>query len=111
MALIEQVGVKNSSGVMVDPSTEETLNELKRILQLLKPLGIVTGLGSNRLNIDVNNITTLPTLALVTTVTTVTTVGNVANQTLTGNVNSFMQIQGQMRMAAQLGIFNNITGA
>ena len=65
------------------------LQTLQRIAQLLKPLGVVTGGGSNRLNVDVNAITTLPTLSNVTTVSTVSTV---TNQAQLGGVNAFAQI-------------------
>lgn len=57
----------------------------RKLLNLFKPLTIVTS-GTNRLNIDVNAITTLPTLANVTTVATVTTV---TNQTQVGGISGF----------------------
>ena len=67
---------------------------LRKLLNLFKPMTIVTS-GTNRLNIDVNAITTLPTLAnvttvgTVTTVTGVTTVSTVTNQTQMGGVSGF----------------------
>jgi len=79
---------------------QQLLQPLQRIAQLLKPLGLVTN-ATGRLNVDVNNITTLPTLANVTTVAGVTTVGTVttvttlstlSNQTLIGGASAFAQI-------------------
>lgn len=61
--------------------SDEALWTLRKILQLLKPLQVVTGAGSNRLNIDVNNITTLQTLGTVTTVSNVSNVTNIAGMT------------------------------
>lgn len=104
MALIETVGVKNTQNTQIDPATEETLNELKRILSALKSLTIVTGSGSNRLSVDVNNIVA----GLITTITTLTTCSTLTNQANVGNVNSFMQVQGQQRLSAQAGIYNNL---
>lgn len=89
---IEATKVKDIDNNIVSPAEEGSLTLLRRIFQLLKPLGIVTGGGSNRLNIDVNSITTLPTLAAVTTVTTVTTtttVGTVNNQAAMGAIPAF----------------------
>jgi hypothetical protein len=92
---IETTKLKDIDGNIVSPAEEGSLTLLRRIFQLLKPLGIVTGGGSNRLNIDVNAITTLPTLAAVTTVTTVTTVattttvGTVNNQAAMGGIPAF----------------------
>jgi hypothetical protein len=92
---IEATKVKDIDNNIVSPAEEGSLTLLRRIFQLLKPLGIITGNGSNRLNIDVNSITTLPTLAAVTTVTTVTTVattttvGTVNNQAAMGSIPAF----------------------
>jgi hypothetical protein len=86
---IEATKVKDIDNNIVSPAEEGSLSLLRRIFQLLKPLGVITGGGSNRLNIDVNSITTLPTLAAVTTVTTVTTV---ATTTTVGTVNNQAQM-------------------
>lgn len=94
---IEATKVKDIDNNIVSPAEEGSLTLLRRIFQLLKPLGIVTGGGSNRLNIDINNITggnlgTVTTVTGVTTVTTVTTVGTVSavtNQAQMGAIPAF----------------------
>jgi hypothetical protein len=128
MSYSEKTNVANVNGVTVNPSTEDTLIslhddwndiglQLERMLYLLKPLGIVTGLGSNRLSVDINSggtiaavttvgsITTLPTLANVTTVATVSSVTNQAN---IGNVNAFSLQQAVLRNSFANGISNNL---
>ena len=87
----------------------ETNSIIKKLLILVRPLGIITGGGSNRLSVDVNNVATLPTLANVTTVGTVTTVTNVANQTNTGGVNSFVVAKDTSRLAYNTGIRSQLT--
>jgi hypothetical protein len=88
----------------------ESLNEsnsiLKKILILLKPLGIVTGAGSNRLNVDVTTVTGVTT---VTTVTTVGTVTTLANQTNIGTVNAYQLAKDTARNAYSNSIRANIT--
>lgn len=83
MAYFEQFKIKKSDDSVVNPAEDESITLLRRIFQALKPLSIVTGSGSNRLSLDVNNITggTLGTVSTVTTVTTVTTVATVTNVT------------------------------
>jgi hypothetical protein len=85
----------------------QALEVLRRIAGLLKPLGVVTG-GSNRLSVDINNITggTVTTVTGVTTVTTVSTVTNVAASTLTNvaNVWAFDQAKAMSRQAYNSGI-------
>ena len=93
---------------------QQILQPLQRIAQLLKPLGLVTT-GTNRLNVDVNNITTLPTLANVTTVagvttvTTVTTVSTLTNQSQIGAVNAFAQIHDISRQGYNAAIRGKIS--
>lgn len=118
MSYIEQLQVRNAAGTVVNPGTEETqLNTgntvfwLKSLLRLLKPLSIVTGSGSNRLSVDVNNLTT-GTIATVTTVTTTTTVGTVTsmtNQVNLGNVAGFTMQQSLLRNSFANGIRKNLT--
>jgi hypothetical protein len=78
-------------------AADEGLRLLRRIFQLLKPLGMVTGGGSNRLNVD------------VTTVTGVTTVGTVSNQTNVGGVTAFELLKATSRTAFNTGLRANIT--
>ena len=114
MAYFETSKLKDSSGNIINPSQEESLTLLRAIFRLLKPLGFITGSGSNRLSVDINsgtiatvsNVTTLPTLANVTTVSTVSTVTNVPT---IGNVNSFDLMKAMSRTAYNSGIRSNIS--
>lgn len=111
MAYFESTKLKNSSGEVVSPSTEESLSILKRIFYLLKPLGQVTGAGSNRLSVDINNIVggTVGTVTTVTTVTTCSTVSSVTNQANMGGVAAFELMKAMSRTAYNTGIRQNIT--
>ncbi len=91
MAYFERIGLKDTTNTQINPAQEESLTLLRRIFQLLRPLGFVTGSGSNRLNVDVNNVTTLPslstnTLGAVTTVTNITNLPTLANVTTVAGV-------------------------
>ena len=115
-------------GVAVDVSTEnplpvldaEVLSLLKLLIARVQPLSIITGAGSNRLSVDVNNIiggtvttvgtvnalTTVGTvnaLTTVGTVNTVTNVANVANQTQMGGVTAFGLMHAASRTAFNTG--------
>lgn len=91
---------------------QQIMQPLQRIAQLLKPLGVVTN-ATNRLNVDINNITggtlsnvtTVGTVSSISsgTITTVSTVSNISAGTLTtlgtltnqaqiGAVNAFAQV-------------------
>lgn len=93
-------------------ATEDNLSLLRRIFILLKPLGMVTGGGSNRLSVDVNNIGgTLSTVTTVTTITTcaaVTAVGTVTNQANMGGVAAFDLMKSMSRTAYNSGIRSNL---
>lgn len=88
-------------------ATEGGITLLRRIFQLLKPLGVVTGGGSNRLSVDVNSVT--GAVATVTTVTTVTTVSTVNNQANMGGVSAFELMKAMSRTAYNSGVRANIT--
>ena len=88
MAYFEKTNISNTDGQAVNPAEEGSLALLRRIFQLLKPLGIITGGGSNRLSVDVNNVGTLGTVTTVSTVTGVTTVTTVTGVTTVGTVNN-----------------------
>lgn len=117
---VDIVGLKNSSDTRINPATEESLlnvgasvnNEglwmLRKILTLLKPLGMVTGSGSNRLSVDINSGTVAisGTIGTLTTVTTVSTLTNLSN---IGNVNSFSLMKDTSRNAYANGVRNNIS--
>jgi hypothetical protein len=74
------------------PTQDVGITLLKRILQLLKPLGMLTGAGSNRLSIDVNNVvggTMIATQATATNLNAnVNTLTTVTNPVPIGNVAS-----------------------
>lgn len=120
MAFFETAKLKDQDGNVVNPADNDSITLLRRILILLKPLGVLTGAGSNRLNVDVNAITSLPTLAnvttvagvttvsTVTTVTTVTTVGTVTNQAQMGGVNAFELMKSMSRTGYANGIRSNL---
>jgi hypothetical protein len=88
---------------------DQSIWMLRKIITLLKPLGMTTGSQSNRLSIDVNAITTLPTLGTVTTVTTVTTVSSITNLANIGNVNAFSLMKDTSRNAYANGIRGQIS--
>lgn len=90
-----------------DLATDDSVGMLRRIFNLLKPLGIVTGGGSNRLSVDVNSVT--GAVSSVTTVTTVTTVSTVSNQTNMGGVAAFELMKDMSRMAYNSGVRANLT--
>jgi hypothetical protein len=107
-ALIEHLQGGEPTPVTEDaplPIRSQGLDVLRRIAALLKPLQQITGGGSNRLSLDVNNITG-GTVTTVTTVTTCSTVSNVAASTLTNiaNVWAFDQAKAMSRQAYNSGI-------
>lgn len=88
-----------------DLATESAVGMLRRIFNLLKPLGIITGGGSNRLSVDVNNITG----GTIATVTTTTTVGTVNNQAQMGGIAAFDLMKTMSRIAYENGVRSRIT--
>lgn len=80
----------------------------RQLLQLLKPLGIVTN-GTFRLNVDFNAGGTINQVTLVPTVTNVTTVGTITNQTNIGGLNAFDLQFNAAHTAYATSIRNNIT--
>lgn len=111
MAYFERSKSTDIAGNVINPATDDSLTLLRRILVLLKPLGIITGSNSNRLNIDVNAITTLPTLANVTTVATVSavTASTTVNQTNMGGVTAFDMMKAMSRTAYNQGIRSRLS--
>ncbi len=105
MAFFNTVKLETANNEPINPSTEEGLTLLRRIFYLLKPLGQITGAGSNRLSVDINNVVG-GALGSVGTVTTVTTVTNMAN---IGGVTAFDHMKAMSRMAYNTGIRANIT--
>lgn len=115
MAFFETTKLKNTDGQQINPATEDSLTLLRRILHLLKPLGQITGGGSNRLSVDVNNITagsvaiSSGTVTTVTTVTTTTTVGTLTNQVNIAGITAFEQLRAINRTGYANGIRANLT--
>ena len=100
--------VSGTNPVPVELSLDDKLNQdeikealfiMRRLVNLLKPLGIVTGGGSNRLSIDVNAMT--GNVAQVTLVPTVTTVGTVSNQTNIGGITAFEMLKSMNKSGLQ----------
>lgn len=111
--VVDQVRVSGPDNVPVRPATEDSLTLLRRILLLLKPLGVITGGGSSRLSVDVNNIVggtvgTVTTVTTCTTVTTVTSVTGVQNIVAMGGIPSFDQARCLNRSAYNEGIRANL---
>lgn len=112
MAYFEKTNISNTDGQAVNPAEEGSLALLRRIFQLLKPLGIITGGGSNRLSVDVNNVGTLGTVTTVTGVTgvtTVTTVSTVNNQAAMGGIPAFDMMKSLSRAGYANGPRANIS--
>lgn len=100
---IEAVKVLDPDGNSVVPAREDSLTLLRRIMHLLKPLSQITGGGSSRLSVDINNVT--GSVATVTTVTAVTTVNNLA---AIGSISAFDMVRSNNRAAYATGIRANI---
>lgn len=115
MAFFESTKLKNTEGQQINPATEDSLTLLRRILILLKPLGQITGGGSNRLSVDVNsgNVAissgTVTTVTTVSTVTTTTTVGTLTNQVNIAGITAYEQLRSINRIAYANGIRANLT--
>jgi hypothetical protein len=121
MAYAENTKIKDSLGQVIDPAQNDNVTLLRRIFQLLKPLAVITGGGSNRLNVDVNAVTAVTTVTTVTTCSTVTNVTNLptlANVTTVaalnnlvaiGNIPGFDLMKAASRTAYNSGIRSNIT--
>jgi hypothetical protein len=121
MAYFETSKLKDNSGNIINPAQEESLSLLRSIFRLLKPLGIITGGGSNRLNLDVNNIvggtiTTVSNIAAGTVTAncninanqTLGTVSTITNIPTIGGVNTFDLMKAMSRTAYNSGIRSNI---
>jgi hypothetical protein len=85
------------------------LSLLKVLIARVQPLSIITGAGSNRLSVDVNNIiggtTNVGTVGSITagTLTTVGTVTTVGNQAQMGGVTAFGLMHAASRTAFNTG--------
>lgn len=103
----------SADSVSVTIATDQTaipvyISGMASLLNSLKSLKVVTGNGSYRLSVDVNNITA----GVITTVGTVTTVGSITalqNQVNMGGVSAFALIQATLRNAFANGVRRNIS--
>ena len=81
---------------------KETNSYFKKIINMLKPLTMVTGGGRNNLAVDIST-------GNLNSVTTVLTVNTVANQSNMGTVNAFVMAKDQARNNYSNSIRSNIT--
>jgi len=102
MSYFERTKVTNANGIAINPATDDSLTLLRRILLLLKPLGIITGNGSNRLSVDVNNVASITTVSTVSASTTI-------NQTNMGGVTAFDMMKAMSRTAYNQGIRSRLS--
>lgn len=105
MAFFETARLKDENGNIIGPAKEDSLTLLRGIFRLLKPLGVITGGGSNRLNVDVNTIVggTLGTVNTVSTVSTVTNISTIAN------ITAFELMKSMARTAYNTGIRSKLS--
>jgi hypothetical protein len=107
MAFFERFKLNDSEGQTINPAKEESLQLLRRIFQALKPLGQITGGGSNRLSVDINNVVNFgATVAGVTNLTNLTP-GNGAIGPVTGG--GFELMKTLSRQSYNSGIRSRIT--
>ena len=105
MSYFEAMKIKDSAGNLIGEGNalpvldEAVLSLLKLLIARVQPLSIITGAGSNRLSVDVNNIIG----GTVGTVSAVTNVSNVVNQTNVGGVTAFALIHAASRTAFNTG--------
>jgi len=109
------VSVSNITNTQINPATEESLinvgqsvNDqsvwmLRKILTLLKPLGMTTGAQSNRLSVDVNNLVGGSVAISSGTISSLTNLANI------GNVNAFSLMKDSARNAYANSIRNKIS--
>lgn len=88
-----------------DNTVDEGLTLLRRLLLLLKPLGVVTGAGSNRLSVDINSFGGQGP----GNIATVNAVSSVTNQANMGGVTAFDLMKSMSRSAYNTGVRANIT--
>ncbi len=105
----------DSNNNRINPATEQGLANignsvndqsiwmLRKIITLLKPLGMTTGGGSNRLSVDVVSGAVTISSGTVTTVTTLTNLSNI------GNVNAFSLMKDSARNAYANSIRSKIS--
>lgn len=115
-ALAKDTTATAGNGLLADiKSGVQALNDsaqtLRRIAQLLKPLGIPHGGGSSRLSVNLFDGTaaTIGAVNSVTTVTGVTTVSQVSNQVNMGGLAAYDLMRSNSRTAYNTGIRAKVT--
>ena len=86
MAYFETTKIKDSSENLVNPSSEEAIVLLRRMVKILENQAATDSAQRQRIVVE-----TLPTLAAVTTVTGVTTVATVTSVTNIAALNGWNQ--------------------
>lgn len=110
MAYSETVQLANTDREIIDPATQQDLEALNMLLQLLKPLGIVNS-GTGRILLDIGTIAAgaLTSVGTVTTVSSVTSVASVANAAAVGGLNGFDLQYNAAHSAYAHCVLSNIT--
>lgn len=109
MAYQETIQIANIDREKIDPATLQSIEALNALLQLLKPLAIVTS-GTGKLSIDANVVGgALASAGNVSTVSTVTTVGAVTNAVNIGGIGGFDMQRTIAQSAYASAILRNIT--
>lgn len=104
MSYFETTKLKDAEGILIGESNpmpvadDALLSLIKILIARVQPLSIITGAGSNRLSVDVNNI-----IGGSVNVSTITTVGTVANQAQMGGVTAFGLMHAASRTAFNTG--------
>jgi len=75
MSYFEETKVTNSSGTAINPTEEESIVLLRRIVKLLESSAVVD--SANRQKVVVESLPTLTTVTTVATLTNMATIGSV----------------------------------
>lgn len=99
MSYINRISVNDSTGVVVNPATDDTVILLRRIVKLLESNAVVDVSNRQRVTVEV-----MPT----TTVTGTVTVGSITSVNQLAGVDSRFQIIDWARQAYNSGIRSNL---
>lgn len=112
MSYFERVRLRDTNGDSINPATEDGIRILKRILNLLRPLGLV-GSTTNRLQVEpvqatAGNLNATVSIAANQTVTTVTTVSTLTNVAQFGTIPAFDLMKATSRAAYARSVRSNL---
>lgn len=110
MAYQETIQIANIDREKIDPATQQGIEALGYLLQLLKPLSIISS-GTGRLSIDIANLAT-GTLSSISSINSLNTVNTVSTVTNTANIGGLGGYEMQYNMAHSAyasSIFRNLT--